>query len=71
LALFYFTFTSSNTTSTFIILHVESNDFFLSFLKDYKLDQDFELLFNSFKLTFQLMLDLFVSDSSRMVFEHL
>jgi hypothetical protein len=39
---------SSNTTSTFTILHFESNGFFSLFIKDYKPNQDLELSFNFF-----------------------
>jgi len=38
LAPFSFAPTSSNTSSTFIALHLELNGYFSLFLKDYKLD---------------------------------
>ncbi len=60
--------TSSNTTSILMVLHLKSNDHFLLFLKDYELNQDFKLSFNSFKLTFQHMLHLLASGPSGMVF---
>jgi hypothetical protein len=62
---------SCNITLTFIVLHLESNDFFLLFLKYYKPNQNLELSFDSFKLTFQCMSHLFASDNSRMISEHL
>jgi len=60
--------TCSNTISltpmslTHIILHHESNGLFLIFLENYKLDQNLELSFDSFKLTFYCMLNLSASD---------
>jgi hypothetical protein len=61
---------SSNTTSTFTTLHLKLNDHFLFFLKDFKLDQDFKLSFNSFKMAFQHMY-LLANGPFGMVFEHL
>jgi len=39
--------TSFDTTSTFIVLHLESNGYFPLFLENYKLDHGLELSFNS------------------------
>ncbi len=47
------------------------NFFIFYFVEDYELNQDLELSFDSFKLTFQHMLNLFANGPSRMVFEHL
>jgi hypothetical protein len=44
--------TSFNTTLTFIALHLKPYGFFLFLLKDYKPNQDLELLFNYFKVAF-------------------
>ncbi len=63
--------TSSDTTSVFTALHLELNNYFLFFLKDYELDQDFKLSFDSFKLTFKCMPHLLASGPFEMVFEHL
>jgi len=63
-------FTSFNTTLTFIVIHLESNDFFLFFLKNFEPNKNFELSTNSFKLTFYGMPHLFVSNFSKMAFEH-
>jgi hypothetical protein len=63
--------TSSNTTSTFITLQLESNGYFPLFLKDYKLDQDLKLSFDSFKLAFQRTPHLSSNGPFKMVFEHL
>jgi hypothetical protein len=71
LAPFSFTFMSFNTTSIFTTLHPESDGYFLFFLEDYKLDQDLEFSFDSFKLTFERMPHLSASCPSKMVFEHL
>ncbi len=71
LAPFSFAPTSSNTNSTFIALHLELDGYFSLFLKDYKLDQDIELSFNSFELTFQRTSHLSMIGPSGMVFEHL
>jgi hypothetical protein len=62
---------SFNTTSTFTTLHNELDGYFLFFLKDYDLNQNFKFFSNSFKLTFQCMPHLLASGFSRMVFEHL
>jgi hypothetical protein len=70
LAPFSLALTSFDTTSIFITLHPKLEGFFPLFLKDYELDQDFELLFNSFKVTFQCMPNLSISGFSRMVFKH-
>jgi hypothetical protein len=43
LAPFPFVPMSFDTTSTFTTLHLELNIYFLFFLKDYELDQNFEL----------------------------
>ncbi len=67
----FFAPTFFDTTSTFITLHLEFDGSILFFLKDYKPNQDFELFFYSFKLTFQRMSHLLTSGHSRMVFEHL
>ncbi len=68
---FFFALMSFDTTSTHSILYHELDGLFMLFLKDYKPNQDFELSFDSFKLTFKCMLYLFASGISRMVFEHL
>jgi hypothetical protein len=60
--------TSSNTTSTFITLHPNSNGYLL-FLKDYELDQKLKLSYDSFKLTFQHMPHLLASGPFGMIFE--
>jgi hypothetical protein len=70
LALLSLAFTSFDTTSTLIALHLKSNGYFPLLLKDYGLDQDLQLSFNSFKLTLQLMLYLLASGPFGMVFEH-
>jgi hypothetical protein len=61
----------SDTTSTLTTLHFESDGYFPLFFKDYKPNQDFEIVSNSFKLVFQRMPHLSASGLSRMVFEHL
>jgi hypothetical protein len=61
---------SSNTNSTLTTLYHESNDYFMFFFKDYKLDQDFKLSYDSFKLAFQHMLHLSASGPYGMVFKH-
>jgi len=71
LAPFSFAPTSSNTSSTFTALHFELDGYFSLFQKDYKLDQDIELSFNSFELTFQRISHLLVIGPSGVVFEHL
>jgi hypothetical protein len=48
--------TSSNTTMSFTTLHFELGNFFPFFLEDYKPNQNLELSFDFFKLTFQHML---------------
>jgi hypothetical protein len=63
--------TSSNTTLTFIALHLESKGFFPFFLEDYELKQDFELSYEPFKLTFQCMPNLSASGRFGTMFEHL
>ncbi len=70
LATFSPTPTSSNTTLVLIVLHLESNGVFSFVLENYELDQDLEVSFDSFKLTFQCMLNLFTSGLFGMVFEH-
>jgi hypothetical protein len=65
---FLFAPMSLDTTSTFSILHHELNGSFALFLKDYKPNEDFELSFDSFKLTFKCMLHFFASGIYRMVF---
>jgi len=60
----------SKTTSILTTLYLELDDYFSFFLKNYALDEDHELLFDSFKLTFQHMPIFFASGLSRMVFEH-
>ncbi len=62
---------SFDTTSVLITLHLKSNGYFPFFLKNYELDQDLKLSFNSFKLTFQCMPHLLTSGLFGMVFEHL
>jgi hypothetical protein len=62
--------TSFNTISILITLHPNLDGYFPFFLKDYKLDQDLELSFDSFKLSFQHMPHLLASGHSRMGFEH-
>jgi hypothetical protein len=69
LAPFTPTSTPSDTTSILTNLHLESNDHFPLFLKDYELDQDFKFSFNSFKLAFQHMLHVLASGHFGMVFE--
>jgi hypothetical protein len=54
----------SKTTSVFTTLYLELDNFFSFFLRTYELDYDLELLFDSFKLTFQCMPNFF----ARMVF---
>jgi hypothetical protein len=71
LAPFSFAPMSSNTTSTFITLHLELDGYFLFFLKNNKLNQNFELSSNFFKLTFQRMPHLSTNDPFGMIFEHL
>jgi len=71
LAPFSFAPTFSNTTLTFIALDLESNDSFLFFLENYKSNQNLELSFDSFKLTFQRMSYLIKNGHSKMDFEHL
>jgi hypothetical protein len=46
---------SFDTTLILTTLHLETYGYFLFFLKDYELDQNFELSFDSFKLAFQRM----------------
>jgi hypothetical protein len=62
---------SSNTTSALTALHLDSDGYFLFFLKDYELNQYLEFSFDSFKLAFQHMSHLLASGFSRMVFEYL
>jgi hypothetical protein len=71
LAPFSFAPMSFNTTLTLTTLHCKSNGYFFLFLKDYKLDQDLELSFNSFKLMFQHMSHLLTNGPFGMVFEQL
>jgi hypothetical protein len=71
LAPFFLAPTSSNTTSTFITVHLKSNGYFPFFLEDYEPNQDLEFFFNSFKLTFQHMPHVSTNGHFRMVFEHL
>jgi hypothetical protein len=52
LAPFSFAPTSPDTTLALTTLQPKSNGYFLFFLKDYELDQNIELFFYSFKLTF-------------------
>ncbi len=61
--------TPFDTTSVLITLHFESNGYFMLFLEYYKLDQDFEFFFDSFKLAFQYMLHLLASGLYGMTFE--
>jgi len=61
---------SSNTTSAFIALHPESNGYFSLFLEDYEPNQDLELSFDSFKLTFQHMPHKLASGFFGMVLKH-
>jgi len=62
--------TSLNTISVLIALHLNLDGYIPFFLKDYKLNQDLKLSFDSFKLSFQHMPDLLASGHSRMGFEH-
>jgi hypothetical protein len=59
---------SFDTTLALIALHLNSDGYFPLFLKYYKLDQDFKLFFNFFKLTFQRMPHLLASGFSKMIF---
>ncbi len=67
---FFFAPMSLDTTSILNILHHELDGLFMLFLKDYKPNQNFELSFDSFKLTFKRMLHLFASGIYRIGFEH-
>jgi hypothetical protein len=60
--------TSFETTLALIILHLESDGFFLLFLEDYKLNQDLKLSYEVFKLAFQCMVHLFINGHYGMVF---
>jgi hypothetical protein len=71
LAPFFSTPTSSEMISTFTTLYFKSNNFFPLFLEDYESNQDLELSFDSFKLTFQQMPNFFTSGPFGMVFKHL
>ncbi len=62
---------SFNTTLVLITLHLELDGYFSFFLKDYDLDKDFEVFYDSFKLAFERMLHLSTSSHFEMVFEHL
>ncbi len=57
--------TSSNTTSTFIALHLKWNGYFSFFLKDYKWNQYFKKNSKSFKLAFQHMPHMSISSLSK------
>jgi hypothetical protein len=61
---------SFNTTLTLNILHHELYGLFVLFLKDYKPNQDFEISFDSFKLTFKHMLHLSTNGIYGIIFEH-
>jgi hypothetical protein len=60
-----------NTTLVLTTLHLELDGYFSFFFKDYKLDQDLELSFDSFKLVFKHKSHLLTSGHFEMVFEHL
>jgi hypothetical protein len=62
--------TSFNTILVLIALHPNLDGYFPFFLKNYKLDQDLELSFDSFKLAFQHMPHLLARGHSGMGFEH-
>jgi len=61
---------SLHTTSTFTTLHPKSNGYFPFSPQNYKLNQDFKLSSDYFKLTFQRMPHLMASGLFMMVFEH-
>jgi hypothetical protein len=63
--------TSFDTTSALTAFHPKSDGYFPLFFKDYKLDQDFKLSSDSFKLAFQHMPHLSSNGPFGMVFEHL
>jgi hypothetical protein len=72
LAPYFPTLMSSNTTLVLITLHFELDRFPPFFGRlEVNQNQDLELSFDSFKLTFQCMLNLFANGPSRMVFKHL
>jgi hypothetical protein len=62
---------SFNTISTLTALHLKSNGYFPFFSKDYEQDKNLEFFSNSFELTFQHLLHLFVRGHYGMIFEHL
>jgi hypothetical protein len=62
LASFSFTPMSSDTTSALATLQPKSNGHFSLFFEDYELNQNLELSFDYFKLTFQCMPHLSTSD---------
>jgi len=59
---------SFDITLAHTALHPKSYSYFSLFPKYYKLDQDFEFFFNSFKLGIQFMLHLLASDPFTMFF---
>jgi len=71
LAPFFLTPMFFDTTSILTVVHLESNGYFLFFLKDYEPNQIFKLSSDSFKLAFQHKPHLLISGSSGMVFEYL
>jgi hypothetical protein len=71
LAPFSLASTSSNPTLVFTTLHLELDGYFPLFFEDYKLDQDFKLSSDSFKLVIKHMSHLSTSGLFEMVFEHL
>jgi hypothetical protein len=70
LAPFSLALTSFDTTLILTTLHPKLDGYFPLILKNYELNHDFKLSFDSFKLAFQRMLHLSTSDPFGMIFEH-